>query len=90
MSNYKTCKNVIKSLGERKKKSIFIFLTNNGGLAIKDRLLEMYENGAAREDLRMMDFHDHIAFSLFNEEGLRHWIILMHSVMEREMFSLDI
>ncbi|XP_071448571.1 torsin-1A-like [Hetaerina americana] len=49
--------------------AIFLFLTNTGGSAIGQRMLDLHEEGVIRDKLKFEDFHDEISLSLFNEEG---------------------
>lgn len=51
------------------RKAVFIFLSNTGSSLIVQRLLDLWQKGIKREDIKLRDFEDLIRQGAFNENG---------------------
>lgn len=52
------------------RQAIFIFLSNTGSSLITENILNLYDNGYRRENIRLSDFENLIAQGAFNEFGM--------------------
>lgn len=51
------------------RKSIFIFLSNHGGVEISDKLYELYRKNLSREQTTLNNFEEVLELVVFNKEG---------------------
>lgn len=65
------------------RRSIFIFLSNTGGVEITHKSREAWDTGKKREDLRLIDFEQMINRGAFNEAGgLHHSVVIGTSLVD--------
>lgn len=71
LNNLKPLMDYVKSVDKIDfRQAVFIFLSNTGGRLITDNILNLYNNGYRREDIRLSDFENIIAQGAFNEVGM--------------------
>lgn len=70
------------------RKSIFIFITNNGQYSISQIALELWTKKIQRDDFLLRDFEKILKLQSFNDEGILQNLIVLYSINAFIVFNL--